>query len=254
MRVKQKAKEVAIPVVLAALLLLTGCLTITPYGLVLRPREMQSANCELSPRYADYAVSNVAILPFEPSPKTESGMYTPMYATRAHTPIPKYVHLQNDGETASRLNEKELLGTARYRVVDRRKLDEVVKELELQLSDLVRTEDVKRIGNLTGADAVLTGTVNQALAALQWQSYGDLVYSAYIGYVHLELRLTHVETGDVIWICNIQRNSLNYIDEPITIAQSPDVDRLQQFGGPSENGVILYVLRKAAEEAIARLK
>jgi curli biogenesis system outer membrane secretion channel CsgG len=252
-KTNMKSKNKIINTFILILFLITGCFSLMP-GLVLYPRERQPANCKLSPKFQDYKVKNIAVLPLKPSPKTESGDYIPPYATSTHTPIPKYVHLENEDETAAKLVEKELLATFIYQPVDRQKLNEVLKELEFQLSDLANAATMKRVGNLTGADALLTGSVNQALAALQWQSYGDTVFATYIGYVQLELRLTDVETGDVIWICEIERNSLNYIDSPITIASTQDVSKTAKFGGPGENNVVLFVMGKAIQEAIAGLK
>ncbi len=222
-------------------------------GLVLHPREMQPFNSNISPNFPDYGIKNIAVLPFKESAKTEGGMYVPQYATMEHTPIPKFVHLQNDGEIAARLMENALLATFKYQPVDRTMIDQLIEEMEFQLSANVNQETVVRIGNLTGADAVLSGTVNQALAALQYQSYGDVVYAAYIGYVHLELRLTDVETGDVIWLCEIQRNSLNYIDKSISISNSKDIQKVEQFGGPSQNDIVMFVMRKAMEEAVSEI-
>ncbi len=232
------------------LLILSGCFSFLQDGLVMHPRQMQPVDAKISPRFAEYRVKNIAVMPLTPSSKTEKGEYTPQFATRPHDPIPMYLHMENDGETAANLIEKELLGTFTYKPVDRRKLDKVLKELEFQLSDLVDADTVQRVGKLTGADAVLTGNVKQAFKALQYQSYGDIVYAAYIGYVSLELRLTDVETGDIIWICNIQRNSLNYTKHDIVIAGPGDERNMDHIGG----GEVMFVMRNAVSEALATLK
>ncbi len=237
---------------IAALILisLSSC-SMFQSGLVLHPSEIQPSNSNISPNFSDYQVKNIAVLPFEESPKKEADMYVPTYATREHTPIPMYYQLYNDGDIAAKLMENALLATFKYQPVDRTLLDQLIEEMEFQLSAHVNQDTVIQIGNLTGADAVLTGTVIQALAALHYQSYGDVVYAAYVGYVHLELRLTDVETGDVIWLCEIQRNSLNYIDKSITISSSEDIQKLEQFGGHNPNDLIMFVMRKAMEEAVS---
>jgi curli biogenesis system outer membrane secretion channel CsgG len=233
-----------------AISLLGGCFSLMD-GLTLYPMTKTPVDYKISPRFAEYHIKSIAVLPFTPSPKTESGDYTPKYATVKHDPIPYYMHMENDSETAAQLVEKALLGTFIYKPVDRRKLDKVLKELEFQLSDLVSSDTVKRVGKLTGADAVLTGSVTQAFAVLRFQSYGDVVYATYVGQVALELRLTDVETGDVLWICNVQRNSLNYIDKKIFISSTADTQKLDQVGGP---GNVMWVMSKAVDEALATLK
>ncbi|MBN1410375.1 MAG: hypothetical protein JW969_05990 [Spirochaetales bacterium] len=238
---------------LLLVLALGSCMSMFFVGLTMNPREKLEMSSKVNPEFENYGIKNIAVLAFSPSAKTESGTYTPLYATREHTPIPKYIHLENEGKTAANMFEAELLGTFKYKPVDRQKLDKVIEEMEFQLSGLVNEDSIKKIGMLSGADAVLTGSVRQALAALQYQSYGDTVYAAYIGYVDLEFRLTDVKTADVLWICNIQRNSLNYVDKPIMIASTADLDQLEKIGGPSENGVTVFVMKKAIEEAIATL-
>ncbi len=223
-------------------------------GLVLHPRSKEKSQCSASPRLASYRIKNIAVFPFDPSPKTEKGDYVPPYARRKHKPIPKYIHLEDDGNVVATSFEKQLIRTYKYRVVDRRKINRIVKEIELRQTGLMDEKDLAKIGKLTGADAVITGKINMTAAALQWQSYGDIVYAAYIGYVNLQLRMTDVETGEVVWVCDVKRNSLNYINNPITISSSNDIPKLAVFGGPAAKDLIMFVLDKAFAEAIEEIK
>lgn len=223
-------------------------------GLVLRPRDKEKSQCSASPRLSLYKIKNIAVFPFETSPRTEKGDYVPPYAKRKHKPIPMYIHLEDDGNVVATSFEKQLIRTYRYKVVDRRKINRIVKEIELRQTGLIDEKNLVKIGKLTGADAVITGKINIAAAALQWQSYGDIVYAAYIGYVNLQLRMTDVETGEVVWVCDVKRNSLNYINDPITISSSNDIPKLAIFGGPADKDLIMFVLDKAFSEAIKEIQ
>ncbi len=236
---------------LISLTLFFACMSM---GLVLRPRPKQPSDCSASPRLKSLNIKNIAVLPFVPSKKTETGEYTPPFAQRKHKPIPKYYHLEHDDSVVPDELEKQLLKTYTYKIADRRNLKKILGEIELQQTGLVDDRTLATIGKLTGADAVITGTVNMALAALQWQSYGDIVYAAYIGYVSFQLRMTHVETGEVLWVCSIARNSLNYIDEPITISSQADVAKLDTIGGVAHNDLILFVLNRALAEAVREIQ
>lgn len=237
-------------VCLVGVALFLACMSV---GLVLRPRPKQASDCSASPRLKSMNIKNIAVLPFVPSKKTEKGEYTPPFAKRKHNPIPMYFHLEHDDIVVPDELEKQLLKTYKYKIADRRNLKRILGEIELQQTGLIDDRTLAKIGKITGADAVITGTVNMALAALQWQSYGDIVYAAYIGYVSLQLRMTHVETGEVLWVCSIARNSLNYIDEPITISSREDVAKLDKIGGTASNDLILFVLNKALAEAVREI-
>lgn len=232
------------------ILLFTSCF---PAGLVLRPRPIEKTECSASPKLKSYNIKSIAVFPFIPSKKTEKGDYIPPYAKLKHNPIPKYIHFEDDGIAVPTELEKQLLRTYRFKVADRRKIKQVMEEIELQQTGLIDERYLKKIGKITGADAVINGKVNTAMVALQWQSYGDIVYAAYIAYVNVQLRMTHIETGEVVWICNIKRNSLNYIDKSITISKNEDIQKLLKIGGPGAHDLVMFVLAKAFGEAVQQL-
>jgi curli biogenesis system outer membrane secretion channel CsgG len=246
-----KHKTAVCLVLLSAIPLLLCCASA---GLVLMPRERQDLVCPPSAKFKFLNIRTIAVLPFEPSGKSERGEYRPKYATRPHDPIPMYYHLENDRNIVPDELEKALVKTYRFNVADRRKLKEVIREMELQQAGMVDERTLAKIGRLTGADAVITGSVSMALAALQYQSYGDIVYAAYIGYMNVTLRMTHVETGEVLWVCSIARNSLNYIDKSIIIDGMDDIPKLEGIGGTDHASLIMFVLDRGLSEAVAQLQ
>lgn len=54
--------------------------------------------------------------------------------------------------------ESAATSVGKFRLVSRKRLDEILKEQELQMTDLIDLETVKRIGKIKGLDAVLTGS------------------------------------------------------------------------------------------------
>lgn len=234
-------------------LLILGTVSCMSTGLV-RYRQTPAAGlCSAVPQIRSYNVDTIAVLPLKPSLKKETGTYTPLYATRAHQPLPKYWHLQDDGTVIANEVERSLLQSGRFRLADRRKLRQVMKEIELQQTGLVSDKDIARIGKITGARAIISGEVTMALAALNWQSYGDLVYSMYVGWATYQLRMTDVETGEVIWTCAVNRNTLNYVDDKISISSIEDINQLAKYGGPGEPGLVMFVVQKSADEAVRKL-
>jgi len=233
------------------LILFTSCLG--GGGLVRYHQPVSAGLCSAVPQIKSYNIDTIAVLPLKQSLKKETGDYTPMYATRKHQPIPKYWHLPDDGVAIANEVERQLLQSNRFRLADRRKLRQVLKEIELQQTGLISDKDMAKIGKITGAKAIITGEVTMALAALNWQSYGDLVYSMYVGWAVFQLRMTDVETGEVIWTCAVNRNTLNYVDGKISIEKIEDINQLAKYGGPGEPGLVMYVIQKAAEEAVNKL-
>ncbi|MHC4944490.1 MAG: CsgG/HfaB family protein [Planctomycetota bacterium] len=67
-------------------------------------------------------------------------------------------------------------------VIERRDLEEVVKELELQLSDLVDEETTVEVGNISGVELLILGTVK------------DLTRSTY----RIELKVVDLETAKIL--------------------------------------------------------
>ncbi len=238
---------------MCAMLMFFGAFTSCTGGLVRYRQPVAAGTCYAVPQIKSYNVDTIAVLPLKPSAKKETGDYTPLYATRYHQPIPKYWHLPDDGVVIANEVERQLIQSGKFRLADRRKLNQVLKEISLQQTGLVSDKDMAKIGRITGAKAIITGEVTMALAALNWQSYGDVVYSMYVGWAVFQLRMTDVETGEVIWTCSVSRNTLNYVDGKISISSTDDINQLAKYGGPGEPGLVMYVIQKAAEEMAGKL-
>jgi curli biogenesis system outer membrane secretion channel CsgG len=101
-------------------------------------------------------------------------------------------------QNATNLLIDELLGYDRLRIVEREKLDLILKELQLGTSGLVDTNQAKQVGNLLGVDALL-------FVVLEAAGSEEKVRSALIAKtvkretgVTMTARLVHAETGEIL--------------------------------------------------------
>jgi len=120
-------------------------------------------------------------------------------------------------------------------IVERFKLDAVMKEFSLASSGMLDSETVKKIGKLVGADAILAGTVFQYLPNRRDIIYVDdgtgskrqeiFMVDAEIG---LSVRLIDVETGVIVWAGNYRYNSF-YIESAIRGAVTGLIHSLDKY-------------------------
>jgi TolB-like protein len=57
--------------------------------------------------------------------------------------------------------------TRRFEVVERRQLEKILRELRLNLSDLINPLHARRLGQLYGVDAIATGSISEIQAAVE---------------------------------------------------------------------------------------
>lgn len=112
----------------------------------------------------------------------------------------------------------DIAGAEGLRVVERRRIKDVLQELELQSSDLVDQETAGRIGKLIGADNVVTG----AIAAVKPQ-------------IRIDIRLIRVQSGEVILADRIVGRARNFFELQQALAKR-FVDALGAQLGPSKAG------------------
>lgn len=86
----------------------------------------------------------------------------------------------------------------RVRVVERTTLDRILKEQDFQMSDIAQANESARIGQLLGAEYLVTGQLQQVSVVPVYERYGaPLQDPLYEGTVELNLRLVNVSTGEV---------------------------------------------------------
>ena len=194
------------------------------------------------------SLRSIAVLNFTPSERLESNeMYKGFKLN---------VNLPNDKKISTDITEKELF---KYiDVIDRQTIDKVLNEINLQHSSAFDNSSAVDVGKLLGCSAVITGNVNYAYANLRRKSnaYGGSL-SIYLAYVSISMRLIDVETGKILWISSISRNSQNYLNKPIKVTnvdviKNPDF-LVSYMHGSTPEQIIKYVMKEAIKESIKDL-
>ncbi|MDD5765496.1 MAG: CsgG/HfaB family protein [Candidatus Marinimicrobia bacterium] len=103
------------------------------------------------------------------------------------------------GAGISNMLATELSKTGGFILLEREKLDVILKEQALGLSGVISEKSAPQIGELLGANAIITGAVTQFGVRTEAQ---DLVITAskkQIATCTVDLRLIDVSTGRVLW-------------------------------------------------------
>ncbi len=117
------------------------------------------------------------------------------------------------GWELSGMLSNELSSTGDFRVVERRKLQNVLEEQNLSASGRVREGTGPRIGKLTGAQYLITGTVTAYQENTSSTGGGISFHGISLGgkskeaYLAVDLRVIDTETGDVQYSRTIEGHS-----------------------------------------------
>ena len=99
------------------------------------------------------------------------------------------------GDTAARDFESQLIGalinSGQYDVVERARLEEAMQEIGLGLTGIISTESAVQLGEMTGADYVLSGSLLDAHV----EPYNNILWSGFRAKVKFEIRLVDIHTG-----------------------------------------------------------
>ncbi|MEM7230918.1 MAG: CsgG/HfaB family protein [Planctomycetota bacterium] len=95
----------------------------------------------------------------------------------------------NAGPRLAEVVATKLVGLPKHVLIERSRLEEVRKELELQQEDLVG-ENLKKLGKLAGADAIVLGSAEGTYLnnAFGWANQ-----------LRASFRLVDIEAGSVLW-------------------------------------------------------
>jgi len=99
-----------------------------------------------------------------------------------------------------------------WQVVERHRIDAILKEHELQLSGIVDTSTAVKVGKVLGVDGVIVGSVSQyeigSIPFLFFIAFDQNVYR-----VGFNLRLISVKTGEVCWTASASKSSLISLED-----------------------------------------
>ena len=187
------------------------------------PEPFGNNGCQ-GPRNA--AIHKIAILPFAKSTWRAHEYINPMSANtvtamNVHNNMDRYQFIENDGELATTACERILTNSGKFEIIERQNILSVINEQKFMLSGLISEDDVFKVGNLLGADAILIGRVNSAYSYKQvvGNSSGAFL-TVPISYATVSMKLIDTHSGKLLWSCVGQRNSLNYLKNPFTITNN----------------------------------
>lgn len=239
---------------LAVILLFFGASCASKITMELKPDPLNKAENNLSPHFGSLNIKKIAVLDFQSSSqdRREKFVPPPQFNLPAYD---RYVYLsENDGAFVSDLVERKLISNFKYKLLDRRQLAETLKEQKLQLSGLIEESETVKIGQLLGCDAILTGKVTNAYALLEIKTGSDGSFmGTYLAFGGIEMRLIHIETGQIVWQYLVNRNTLNYLDKTIKVSnlqfvKDPHILDQNLHGGIPEER-IKFVLEQIITEA-----
>jgi len=243
--------------------LLVSCKTTRPNTVYinLNPEQKSVNDCSPHPEFSEFNIKKIAVMDFENSVQDSGGQFVP-HPKFNLTPSDKNIFLaKNDGSIVAGVFERVLLSKYKYKIVERRNIERIIKEQQFAGSGYMEENGIAKIGKVTGADAILTGRVIDAYANFEVKTTGDQgaggFLGTYLAYVTLEMKLVHVQTGEVVWFCVMKRNSMNYLNEPLSVNNYEILKDLHLFDKPlhgaNPSDRIMYVLEQCVKEAVEKI-
>lgn len=172
-------------------------------------------------------------------------------ATAAPNPFADRAAIEAFAEAATQKIVGAFVAVKRVRVVERTTLDRIVKEQDFQMSDLAQANEGTRLGQMLGAEFIVTGQLQQVSITPIYERYGErLEQPLYEGTVEMSLRLINVASGEVTANKNIRgRTGFLYQNTPSEAAYfalksgEEDVVEWLRRAFPAEGSI--FEIRKA---------
>ena len=121
----------------------------------------------------------------------------------------------HSGKVVAGVISRHLLSFKQWKVIERGKIDQVLKEQDLQHSGRVDPQTAARIGRLLGADGVVIGEVAQyrigSIPFLFLVTWDQDVYKVAYGF-----RLVNVETGEICLAASAARESTVSFEDAVS--------------------------------------
>jgi len=133
-----------------------------------------------------------------------------------------------------------LHNTGKFNVVERTRLDKVMREQEFQLSDLVESQ-AAQVGRLLGADAVVFGTVT----GTSYEEVQKVSYNILQTEVQVDIRCVDATSGQVIY----SEQSVGRVDKKLIIDSRGNI----VSGNRDPKSEYAEACRKALSQACAQI-
>ncbi len=117
------------------------------------------------------------------------------------------------GRDLANMLTNEMGSSGKFKMVERQKLQSVIKEQDLGTSGRVRKGTAAKAGKLTGAQYLVTGTVSAYEEDTSSQGGGISVMGVSIGggsnkaYIAIDIRVVNTTTGDISYFRTVEANS-----------------------------------------------
>lgn len=225
---------------------------------VLRPAEVTGDACNPHPQFQSFNIKKVAVLDFENSPQDKKEKFYPAQLGINLPPRELYVYLgPNEGSIVAGIFEQALVQAYKYTIIERRQTEKITNELALSQKGNITGEEALKLGKLLGVDAVIMGKVISAYSYFDVKTKGRVLIGTYLSLASVELRMVNVVSGEIIWSCSLTRDSLNYLDNEVTVTNKELIANPRIFDKPLHGQSIeerlIFVLKQMAKESITTI-
>ena len=147
------------------------------------------------------------------------------------------------GEAAADVFVTQLLETGKFSLIEREKVDLILREQDFGVSGAVTPQTAAKIGKMLGVDLMLTGSVSQFSVSRTGASIGRIGGSVTTGKVVLQSRMINTTTGEIL-VAAEEDNKKNLIG-----AHYKNVNFKQNFN----YGLAHEVMHPAVDKMVAKI-
>jgi len=102
------------------------------------------------------------------------------------------------GEAAADVFVTTLMDTGKFSLIERERVDEILKEQDFGASGAVTSQTAAQIGKMLGVDLILTGSISQFSVSKTGGGIGRISLGVTTGKVVIQSRLVNTTTGEII--------------------------------------------------------
>lgn len=147
------------------------------------------------------------------------------------------------GEAAADVFVTNLMETGKFSLIEREKVDLILREQDFGASGAVTPQTAAKIGKMLGVDLILTGSVSQFSVSRTGGSIGRIGGSVTTGKVVLQSRMINTTTGEIL-VAAEEDNKKNLIG-----AHYKNANFKQNF----DYGLANEVMHPAVEKMVAKI-
>jgi len=147
------------------------------------------------------------------------------------------------GEAAADVFVTDLLDTGKFTLIERQKVDMVLREQDFGASGAVTPQTAAKIGKMLGVDLILTGSVSQFSVNRTGARIGGIGGSVTTGKVVLQSRMINTTTGEIL-VSAEEENKKNLVG-----AHYKSANFKQNF----DYGLANEVMHPAVEKMVAKI-